>query len=1650
MNISVVKFLAGALLFIFAGVVGYHLFPDAHNARDNTTARSQLVDVVIDDPIAAIPKISKDSRMPQAPRRVEPPIVDVVDPTPKEPTIDPLHYLSMETQDQNGDVQACLSFDSDFVETRESQLKPFIRITPKTPFSLDAKANKICILGLAYGQSYSADVLKGLVSDEGNALQTNKRVIFTFEDKPAFVGFSGEGIILPETKGARVVLKTVNVDQLSLKLFRVNDRILSQHSPNKGEGGTAGQYIRTYEASSSRVEVWSGDLDVLENRNAIVETPFDLQDKITEQGPGAYILIAEHVVEGTSRRRSAQAIRWLISTDLALSSYRGTDALHVAVRSIKDARLKSGVRLDLVASNNEQLAEVITDGQGRAVFENAILEGVGPLKPRMIMAYGEDGDYAVLDLSRAPLDLSVMDVQGRDVTGPYDLYAFTDRGIYRPGQTVHLTALLRDSYAHAIEGRVLSLKLLRPDGVEELTRLLDDEDAGGYVTSIDLPSQAARGKWDIELSVEGTDAKINETISVEDFVPQRLKLSLSPEEQATLHPDEVREITLDAQFYYGAPGSNLETESEFRIQRDPNPFKDFAEFDFGDSKEDFRERVIDLKVPQTDDEGKAVVKVKLSASDAESSHPLRASFIAGVAEPGGRYVRENIFIPIRGQDTYVGFKSRFGERASRLKPAEIELLALDAEGERISTQVTWTLNEERRDYNWYRARNRWQYRTQSTDTVVDRGEMAIGSEALSVWSRSLNWGRYRLDVKTSTGETASYRFGVGWSNWGDSDSDAPDRILVGATDLPTKPGGAVTLNLSAPYAGRGDIVIADHTVRSIRTVDVPEGASSVRIPYDPSWGHDVYAMVTLYTPLDVEKRKGVKRAVGLTHIALDRSSQTLDLKIDTPDRVSPRTQVEVPIELSGVGAREKAWVSLAAVDEGILALTNFKSPDASDAFFSKKAFALDIRDDYSRILNPFLADGKTRSGGDGIGGAGLSVVPTKTVALFEGSVDVKNGRAVITLDLPDFNGELRLMATAWTKSSIGSASTSLKVRDAVPANLGLPRFLAPGDQAVSTFALDNIDGASGVYRTSIEGVGLLKTIESVFDLPPGTRDQTGVTLNADDVGIYNLKTSITGPKDYKVQSDYPIEVRSPYRPITNRTIKAIEPGESYTLKADLMDGYSVTGADIDLSVARLPGLSVAPYLASLNRYPYGCTEQTVSKAMPLVFVKSLGGFKGTSDKVLSTRIQDAIAKLSSRQDMTGEFGLWRQGDRALRPWLQLYVTEFFIEADRNGYDVNEQSMLSAINAAKILSRMENHSSLNLYFPNSDSQKKAEVARANRAAYAHYVVALAGEADTSGIRYLNKTFGDRISDPISLAYLGAALAKIGDEASAKAVFKRAADSLDVKTEHYNYYSSPERNAAALLAIGGNNLDAEVSEKILLGLAELEPSRTNTQEKSYIIRAMAQLSSGEGDVSVKTKNLSLEKGAANLLGTDIASKPSIENTGDARAYITIDVTSTPTQAPEAISSGFTVEKHLYTMKGKAISTEIKRGDRAIILVTAKSTYRSNRMVVLADLLPAGLEIETVLTPADTGSEGAYGFLGELSKFDMQEARDDRFIASGRRSRYDRKGNVFKAAYVVRAVTAGTFTFPGAVVEDMYRPARVGTSEYGQLEISPSGDF
>ncbi len=1594
------------------------------------------------------------------------PITQSVDVTPQTPNAateavapnpaiaDNLAYLGWAVDNNAETPKACFSFYSPLNDADTIKVRDYIRISPDASVAADISGNDLCLTGFEFDKDYQVTLLEGLADASGKTLGRDIEETISFGDKPPFVSFAGQGIILPRINAQGLAIETINVNTVTLSIARVNDRIIARRTPQAGSATLEGDYGWEYEdaATSVREEVWSGEIDIQNVRNKRVATSIPLTELTGELAPGAYVVsIARKHDDNESE--PARAWRWIISTDLAMTSYQGDDGLTVGVRSIDTARLQPGIDITLVADNNDILAKAKTNASGHAVFAAPLLAGSGPKRARMVMAYGPNNDYAMLDLNRAALDLSEYDVDGRRVSTAADMYGFTERGVYRPGETAHVTVMLRNSSGEALADRPVKLIVRRPNGIEMFTQSVSPSEiaaqAGTVTWAYDIPESAPRGVWTIGVDGEGAGQIGRIEFSVEDFVPQKLRLGIDVDD-APVRGDEVRSVSLDAQFLYGAPGAALEAEAEARIRLDPKPFLNFADYSFGPAERDFNERFMMLGGGLTDGAGKIDLALDVRSENISSPFPLRAEITAGVAEPGGRYVRDSVRIPVRTEDTYIGINPLYdGSRAPRGKPVEMGIVAVDYSGKQIETNATWTLVEEDWDYHWYRERGQWKYRRDVRDIPVTTGNLSLTANAAAIWSKPLSWGDYRLDIVSGNGALAGKRFSVGWGQA--ETSDSPDQLRIGSPETRVKAGDTVTLAINAPYAGDGELVIANQSVRMIRSVKLSEGASELSFKFDPAWGDSVYAMMTLYTPRDASARPVPRRAVGISYIALDRSDQTLNLDIETPDVIRPRQDHMFTVNVDNAPRGENVWMNFAAVDEGILQITKYNSPDAADFFFGKKALGIDIRDDYGRMLNPNLgAPAIARTGGDSLGGEGLTVVPTRTVALFSGPVSVKGGKAKITLAIPDFNGELRLMATAWSNRALGSASKPVKVRDKVPAIAGLPRFLAPGDSAFATISLDNVEGAEGVYTAALTAHDVVSAGEPIrLDLKTGQRLDNRVAISARETGLDELSLNVTGPSGYKAVSTFPIQVRTPYMPVTTSEYTLLEPGGTFTLDSSLVSGFEPLSTDVTVSFSRLPGLDPSPYVQSLARYPYGCTEQTVSTAMPLLYADDLGGISGQTEIERRRGLQKAVSRLASRQSTDGAFGLWREGDRNAQPWLGVYTADFLYRAQAEGLYVSPDVLSRARKATAEISRMPRYP--NLQYDFRRSQGNTDQIKAEAAAYANFVLAREGAGNLGHMRYVFDNHRSKMKSPLAYAYLGGGLAMMGDKARAKSAFDQAAAKLGYEDDKDYYQSSVRDIAGVIYALTDAGRD-----DLAIGLAEqfrddiLDETYLNTQEKAYIILALKSLMTTAEPPKVSAKGVTMtgneKRPSAALYGRDLASTPSFTSRDDNRIWATVTVSGAPSAAPLPMATGLELEKTLFSMNGQeaALST-IRQGERFIVRARFSSSINQSRTVVLADLLPAGFEIETVLRPEDgaikNGINGAYAWVGPISRFQVTEARDDRFIASLETYRKE----TYAAAYIVRAVTPGDFVMPGGVIEDMYRPADRAITETRRIKIS-----
>lgn len=1601
------------------------------------------------------------------------------------------------------DPLACIQMTRDLDPSKS--YADFVMVSPDlghAPATIVRAPDTLCVGGVGFTDR-QITLLKGLPAKDGETLDANAEAQFTNGDKPPYVGFAGTGVILPREDSDGVGIDTVNVSKLKIEVWRVIDRNLVRKSISAPDPTAEGQYADDYGDDSPDDEgrvVWKGYVQVKGDPGAHTTTVFPLGAVLKDMQPGGYVIkardasggrdLADKSDEGTS---PAQARRWIIFTDMALTTYTGSDALDVVVRSLKSARVLSGVQVALMAKDGETLAKAKTDGSGRATFAHALLEGEGAMTPKMVMAYGDMGDLALIDLDRSPTDLSKQGaggaqagaedlLAGRQVNEAVDAYLYADRGIYRPGETVHLTSLVRDREAKAVADRKGYVVVKRPSGLEFKRYPFTATPGGALAIDVALPKTAPRGKWTAALQVDGyKDPAGSLDFQVQDFVPQRLAVTVGGAAAAPIAADETRKIDVAARFLYGAIGSGLQTQGEARLRQDPNPFPAFQDYQWGDQSNAFQEKELDLGTTVTDGTGHA--NLDLAGSQAgDTVDPVVALVTASVFEPGGRPVRESVTLRMRPKPLYLGVKVE-GADATTLggAPVGLDVIAVNGAGARIAAPgVAYSLISENWNYDWYQQDGRWQWRRTSRDTVVSQGNLDVAAGAPArIRPRKLGWGDYRLELNGANGAKTIVRFTVGWGAPANS-TEAPDLVRVAPVktcqDAATQKdcygqGDTVEIAVKAPYAGQAQVAVATDRLIDFKTFEVGKDGGTVRLKTSPAWGGGAYVLVTVVQPRDPVATPTPRRALGLVYVPLDPRGRKLTVGIGTPDKIDSKAQVVVPVQVKGLGFGQSAHVTVAAVDEGILRLTKATSPDPVAWYFGKRAFSVDYRDDYGRLLDANLGPpAGVDFGGDQLGGQGLTVTPIKTVALWSGIVTTgPDGRASVTLPAADFNGQLRIMAVAWTDTQVGAGDKELTVRQPVIADLDLPRFLSPGDKPMATLELQNLEGRPGLYTAVMHAVnGIFVSFQKVYNLLLGQRFAEHIPFAAPDhTGVGQVGFTVSGP-GFATTKDYPIETRLGWGPVTRTFTELQQPGEAYTPAPALVSGLAA-GANgtlqVQVSYSPFKGFDPGPIAVSLAEYPYGCTEQLVSTAFPLLYAQGLGA--NPKLRNVPAALNDAVGQILDRQSLDGAFGLWRVGDGEADPWLGAYATDFLIEAQKAGAAVPQSAIDSALNAMRQVSRPDGASSVSyqLEYPewwggNADASKAATVRMRSRAsAYALYVMAKGGRGDLSRLRWWHDVQMKSEGSPLAMAQVGAGLAMMGDAARARDALQHAADAVGYKRpllrigpitfiDDQDWYQSPLRDMAGVIALAyeANQPDIARSLQDRLDGAVKDPDELNTQEKAQLLRAAHFMLLAAGPITVQAQGPVLVMSSAGLTPRWAVNgqlrQTRFVNAGGRPLWRTVTVLGTPIEPPGPEQHGVSVEKTYFTFAGAPANlAQVKQGDRIIVRIAGGSQQGRTVALAVDDALPAGFEIESVLGP-DDADKGPFKFLGSLTTPKAQESRDDRYVAALDLA----GGKTFAVAYVLRAVTPGDFYAPGAEILDMYHAGVNARSAGGRTAIAP----
>lgn len=1581
---------------------------------------------------------------------------------PSSPPVEPFAYRRVGVDSTRTEAEACLAFNKPLAGG-DVKYGDYLRIEPDAKTAVRVVDDRLCIAGLTYGKDYTIKLLAGLPGRDNEKLADDHTVSVALGARPAVVTLPGKGFILPRDSASGLPITTINVSKVGMSVYRVSERALDRWTSDRYDATfpNAGPITESWSLigwlnGNNGAELWTGTMDVRSVPNQAVVTAFPIREIVKDWKPGAYFVVVWNSARPPSRDYDDEEIgsgaasgMWVIDTDIALTTFTGDDGLNVFARSLQTAQPLAGLEVVLLSRGNEPLGKAITTPDGRANFPAGFLKGRGAAEAFAVMASdATKQDFSRLELTKAAFDLSDRGVDGRPQPGPVDAFLYTERGVYRPGETVQVMALLRDDAAVALSNMPVTLIVKRPDG-SEFTRFTHALQGSGAVHQpLALPKSSRRGRWSVAAYIDPKAPPVGRVeFSVEDFVPEKLKVELSSDRPILL-AGQVNGFAVSADFLYGAPASDLTVEAEMRVTVDDQPFPSFAKYRFGheNEREKFEPPFIKLDAPETDQAGKS--RFEWDGDQVKDTVlPLRGQVEARVFEPGGgRATRTDKTVPIRTRDTYLGIRPSFEGRYSREgTETEFDILAVDGTGKQIArAEVEYRIERITYGYQWYQVDGRWRWQSTPNTRLVTSDKITLNADRPTQLSQRLSWGQHRLTIIDAEKNTSSsLTFYVGWYGGTDGE-ETPDSLRVGSDKENYAPGDNARIRIEAPFAGEALIAIATDRIVTTYAAQVPAGGTTIEVPVKAEWGAGAYALVTAWRPLSAPAERTPTRAIGAVWLGLNPALRSLAVRVETPEKVTPRQRIEVPVKVANLQGGQEAFVTLAAVDEGILQLTRYKTPDPATYYFGKRRLGVAMRDDYGRLLDTRADDlGRIRSGGDAGDIGGLDIVPTRTVALFSGPVRLDDkGEARIGIDVPDFIGQLRLMAVAYEKNRVGSSEQRLFVRDAVTADVVLPRFLAPKDLGRVALSLHNVEGPPGDYRITLEtsgAVALERPVAETRRLAANQRELLTWNLRAGDAGMGKVVVAVAGPGNFAVRREWEIQVRPAQTPSAVDTVAQLAPGRELTLDRNVTSGFSPGTSQLAVSLTRIPGIDVAGLLRALDKYPFGCIEQTTSRAMPLLYYNDVAllGY-GPTDPRIPERVQDAVYRIVDMQIADGSFGMWSPYGTPAAEWLQTYVMDFLLRAQQQQMTVPAASLQRG-----------------LAWLNRTVDKLSP----NAQAYAWYVLAKGGFADPGRVRYFQDTKALEIKGGLGWAQLAAALNLVGEPGRGRLAFTAARQHIDERDPN-DYYGSPLRNRAALLTLaveaGGREALNEVTNLVGERLVA-KVDATTTQEQAWLVlAARAMNASGELSYSVdgQSRKATVEPVVINPDQATIASGLKLRNDGERPLWMQVTARGVPIDPLPAATAGLSVERRFMTLDGRTADLgKVRQNDRVIVSIAGRNVEGGYHEVALLDLLPAGFEIESVLNEETVKS---FPFLPKITDTRIAEARDDRFFAAltmGNRpyrtwwDESSKNGNAYHVAYIVRAVTPGSFALPAVNVSDMYAPRIYARSAMGHVTIAPA---
>lgn len=1506
-------------------------------------------------------------------------------------------------------------------------------------------------------KKYEVIVKPGLEAINGVTHAGNRSFTVNTRRSMPSASFASNGHVMSAQLKRALPVTTLNVDEVDLDFFRIapdNIPLWSSFSHSQRR-----DYYSLGNFTKTNPLVYSGRFTIDHKRHQRTTTNIDLSGIEALDQKGAYLAVIR--IPGQYSRR--YDTNFFTVSDIGLQIRKNAKALHAISHSIVSGKPLENIEISLYKGKDLK-AQQKTDQDGIATFGNWF-SGVTTIIAR-------NGDQSTVIRLDRPLDLSGI---RNAVSRHHDtqVFAWGPRDLYRPGETLEAFAILRDFDGRSLKSIPIKAEIIDPTGSRAHATTLNQDSHGAYLLDFKLPESAKTGKWKLAYRLSGDNKILHEYFfSVEDFLPERMKLTLfdgDATKRRLLVDSGTLEIPVAGDYLYGAPASGNKVDGFVIAELDRHPFEKWSGYAFGIDGEKISTKRQRLQEINLSEEGKGKWQVNLSPwRDIRS--PLALTTTASLYESGGRPVTRSISATRIKQDELVGIEPQFKERADNNSRPSFKLLLTDAKGDQLAGKgYQLSLVREDRNYYWTYDDNSgwtWHYDPMNYEVFSSRVEFdGTGSTSVSV---PVKWGNYRLEVRNASNElVSSYKFRTRWYWWGngnDRTSLKPDQVRMAFKDELYHQGDSARLLLTPPTDGLATITVENNDkVLWVTQQQVVSKGTEIEIPIADNWHrHDIYVTATVLTPGDMVHSVAPKRSFGFINLPLKRKDADLEVTIEAPERIQPKQKVTAKVTVSASQAiPANTFVTLAAVDVGVLNITRFATPDPADYLYGARRYDATYYDVYGRIIENAgfnyvqqrFGGGFRRSAAELSRGGDKPNSHVEIMAWQSKPVQVSaDGTAEIVMDVPEFNGKMRWMAVVYSDQAYGNAEAETTVADKLVTQLSKPRFMAFGDSAQLSLDLSNQSGApftvnvdmavSGAFPDERwqQDVTLADTQKTTLKFPVST-EQAG-----EGKIVLQVKSDPSAEEVISVQRDWSVGTRSAYPSITRKAQKVISTEEPWTPEL-AFDDLKKDSVQAQLILSSLPPIDVSSHFKHLLNYPYGCTEQSTSSGYPWVLVDNIAArsmgltpfieqkFKQSyTDEFRKTQIDKAVKRVLAHQTSNGGFGLWSNRSDEMN-WLTVYVSDFLTDAKSAGAKVPTASLEQAIK------RLQNYLMGRSNISNRWTQDHDYYSFATKA-YTAYVLAKINRLNLSDLRRFyegNKEIKSKSTLPWT--HLGFAFDMLGDSNRAKIAYEKALQS-DYTAGYYGTYGSQLRDLALSFAILAKRGQADGD--MLLAIFELSKERRwlSTQERNALFKAALAAGTATGEklaalitTTEFTQNIDQQEPFKSLLNYDQLASITDIKAQDHTVYASLELVGQYATTPPPHSNGLTIMRDYFDIDGQPIElNKLQSGALVIVRLAATADHFTPDGLVV-DLLPAGLELENQNLSNASVNLSKIAIEGENLKdwrknnqVQHVEYRDDRFVAALALERTHRNYYLY---YLARAVTPGQYLVPPPYIEDMYRP-------------------